>query len=912
MTTPLLATKLHVPLPRPDLIDRPRLLERLEEGASRKLTLISAPAGFGKTTLVSTWVQRASSQVAWLSLDEGDNDPTRFLSYLLAALDGSWPGVGQVAGAMLQSPQPPPAEAVLTALINDIAALPPDLPPALTLVLDDYHAVSAEPVHRAVAFLVDHVPPAAHLMILTRADPPFSLARLRARGELTEIRVAELRFVTEEAARFLNQALGPVLSAEEVALLERRTEGWIVGLQLAALSMRDREDLSEFITGLSGSHRYIVDYLTEEVLGRQSNRIREFLLRTSILDCLSGPLCEAVADTGGAEPYAGPPPSAQEILEYLERANLFVVPLDDERGWYRYHHLFADVLRSRLQQVSPGLVPDLNRRAAEWYEQAGLVRDAIRHALAAACHEHAARLVEQNALSLMVRGELTTLQGWLQAVEDRIPGRPWLAIYQAWVLSLTGRLQDVEPWLEEAERCLSASDSAVEAHWMRGHMAAIRAHLATLRGDTRRAVDLSRLALEYLPESDRIVRSVATSTFAIACQLDGDLATAAQAFADAARLGVAGGNLFLAIGATAAQADILVQKGSLRQAAETYSAALDLATLPDGRQLPGAGRVYPGLAGILYEWNDLLAAAQHARRGIELLRQSGRLEPLVAGYATLARVQQAQGDLAGAEETISEAEQLARTRELSPAAAASIAAARVRLWLEQGRLELCAGWAEQTGLQPGSEIPYRHVADAVLLVRVLLALGNSEEALALAKRLLHWVEVAGLHGCVVELHVLEALALQLQGDAPQALEALRQAITAGQAEGYVRVFVDEGQSVEGLLRQAQWRGVAPEYLRWLLAAFGAHAKHEGERPVVERAGHYAPVGPLTLVEPLSPRELEVLRLVAEGRSNRGIADLLVVAPSTVKKHVSNIFGKLGVQSRTQCVARARELRLIGD
>ncbi len=908
MTTPLLATKLHVPPPRTDLVDRPRLLQRLEEGACGKLTLISAPAGFGKTTLVNAWVQRAGRRVAWLSLDDGDNDPTRFLSYLIAALDIGRPGVGQVAGSMLHSPQPPPAEAVLTVLINDIAALPADLPVALTLVLDDYHAISAEPVHRAVGFLVDHMPPAMHLILLTRADPTFSLARLRAQDELTEIRAAELRFTVEEATQFLTLALGPVLPAEEVTLLERRTEGWIAGLQLAALSMRGREDLSGFIARLSGSHRYIVDYLVEEVLDRQSESVGNFLLRTSILDRLSGPLCAAVTEVEGLGSLA----SAQETLEYLERANLFVVPLDDERGWYRYHHLFADVLRSRLQQVSPGVVPELHRRAADWYEQAGLVQDAIHHALAAGRQDYAARLVEQHALSLMVRGELTTLQGWLQAVKGQSPDRPWLAIYQAWVLSLTGRLQDVEPWLGEAERYISTSGSAGETRHMRGHILAIRAHLATLRGEARQAIDLSRLALEHLPASDRTVRSVATSVSAIACQLEGELAAAAQAFADAARLGVAGGNLFLAVGATAAQADILTQQGRLRQAAETYAAALELAALPDGRQLPGAGRAYPGLAGILCEWNDLEAASHHARRGIELLRQSGRVEPLAAGYAMLARVRQAQGDLAGAEEAAGEAEKLAHSRVLSSGAAASIAAARVRLWLAQGRLEPCAAWAEQTGLEPGSEIPYRRLGEAVVLARVLLALGESEAALSLTEQLLQSAKAAGLSGCVVELLVLQSLALQSGGDLPEALKALDQAITAGQAEGYVRVFVDEGQPMEGLLRRARSHGVVPDYVSRLLAAFGARASDEGGRVAAERSARVAPGGPPSVVEPLSPRELEVLQLLAEGCSNREIAEQLVVAPSTAKKHVSNIFGKLGVQSRTQCVARARELRLIGE
>jgi LuxR family maltose regulon positive regulatory protein len=896
METPLLTTKLYIPPIRPELVPRPHLIERLNEGLHRKLTLISAPAGFGKTTLLSEWVADCGWPVAWISLDEGDNDLTRFLAYLIAALQSVDGNIGQGLLAALQSPGAVNVEAVLTTLLNEIA----DLPDSFILILDDYHLIEAQPIHQALTFLLDHLHPlpgGMHLVIATRVDPPLPLARLRSRGQLTELRTADLRFTPDEAAAFLNQVMGLGLSAEDVAVLEVRTEGWIVGLHMAALSMqgRDKEHIAGFVASFTGSHRYSLDYLTGEVLLQQPESVQTFLLRTSILDRLTGSLCDAV--TGQSD--------GQTMLKLLEAANLFIVPLDDERRWYRYHHLFANLLRRQLSKTQPDLLPALHLQASDWYGKTGLVGEAVSHALAAEDVERAARLVERRALAMIFLGELTTLVGLLDALPDEVVrSRPWLCIAHAWALVFAGLLDGVELRLEGAETALDRFGDArraegpvlstVEGRHIAGHISAIRAYVAALRGDMSRAAELTREALEQLPEEDLAVRGLSAGLLGSVLRWSGDLVAAAQALANAIAITQAASDSHTTVEALNNLAAVQLAQGQLHKTVATCQDALLLAgeyVKRGGRPLPSAGSGYYLMSQVLREWNDLEAALRHAREGIELCEQWGWSEGLAFGYRRLARALQAIGDIDGAHEAIQKARQAAS--DLSPWFGAHMAAHQARLWMAQGNLTAASRWVRESGLSADDEPDHQYMVEYSILVRVLIAQGKLDEALGLLARLLEMAEVAGAILVVIEILALQAMALQAQGKDVQALTALERALSLAEPEGYVRIFIDEGAPMAALLRTVASRGIALDYVGKLLAALGETAP---------------PVTPLA--EPLSERELEVLRLLAAGLSNREIAAELFLAVGTVKKHTSNIYSKLNVSKRTRAVARARELGLL--
>jgi len=878
MTAPLLATKLHIPATRPETVARPRLIQRLNAGLYRRLTLVSAPAGFGKTTLLSQWLERRNGAAAWLSLDEGDNDPARFLGYLVAALQTVNAGIGVGVQAALLSPQPPPLTSLLAALINEIAAAPEADAP-LVLVLDDYHLVQDRQVHDAVAFLLERLPPppaGAHLIIASRTDPPLPLSRLRIRHQLTELRAADLRFTTDEAAAFLNQTMGLALSPQDVAALETRTEGWIAGLQVAALSMQGRQDTAGFIRAFTGGHRYVLDYLVEEVLQRQPAEVQTFLLQTAILDRLAAPLCNALTfrDDG------------QTTLEALERANLFIVPLDDERRWYRYHRLFADLLRAQLGRDAA--LP-LHHRAADWYERHGYTAEAIGHALAAQDTGRAAELVAAHGRQMLVRGELTTLLRWLAALpETAIRARPMLAVYDAWALTLTGQGEKAEGWLESA---LAAAGDSPALSEVQGHAAAIRAYIAAQRGDTAQTTEQANRALALLPQDELTVRSVVAFTLGATCVMSNDLAGAARAFAEAGRLGQQGGNLHAAVSAVCHLADLQVRQGRLRQAAETYRRALALATGPQGRLLPVAASAHSGLGELLHEWNDLEAAARHLAKGIELGAQWGNVDALCGDHVALARVRLAQRDLAGALASLEEAERLVREQTVHPLAAAQVGAFRAHLWLVEGNLAAAGRWVQDRGLTVESDPATMHGGEALVLARLLMARGKAAAAARWLARLLAWADGSGRLGDTAQVLAMLALA-----DSAQSLAHLERALSLAEAEGYVRLFVDEGPPMAALLRRAAWQGIAADYAGRLLAVF--------------EAGAASPPPSGALPEPLSERELEVLRLVAAGLSNREIAGRLVIAVSTVKSHTNSLYGKLNVKNRTQAVARARALGLL--
>ena len=902
---PQFATKLYVPRLRAQLVSRVRFHEQLTQGMEGALTLVSAPAGFGKTTVLAQWLAQSGTPVAWLSLEPTDNDPVRFLSYLIAALQRLDPWIGTTALALLQTLQPPSPETVLAVLTNDLARREGG---DFALVLDDYHVIEDVLIHRALASLVEHLPPHLHLIIVTRADPPLPLARLRAHGQLTELRAAELRFETQEISAFLRTVAGLELAPEAIVALEQRTEGWIAGLQFAALSLRGRTDVSAFLAAFTGSHRFVLDYLSEEVLSRQAAPILAFLLHTCILERLSGPLCAAVAgqQDGGT--------ASQGMLEALERANLFVVSLDDERRWYRYHHLFAEVLRTRLQQLSPDLVPELHRRASAWYEQHGLFAEAVQHALAAADIEHAVRLIEQHALPVAGRGQTQTALGWLNSLpEALVRARPALCIAHAVLLMLfTRQSEAAEARLQDAERLIQRDTPAEQARLIRGWVAQIRADPACYTGDLVRTVALAQEALELLPETEVMGRAAALAYTAHACQITGDVTPESERLVAATVAPArAGGNLFTILRSLTLLARLHVLQGRLGEAATLYDTAVQEiggpAVLP---ALSSGPAYYFGLGEVLRERNDLEGAERHLARGLRVLEGATKVdaEVITLGYTAMARLQQARGQTSQAGATLDAFVRLAHTRHFVPLLVARGAAVRAQLELAQGNLTSAMRWADASGCTLDEDPNFLHEPEYLTLARVRLAQGRStpqgpvlRAVLCFLERLFDEAERKARLGSVLEILILRALAFDAQGQRAAALTTLERALQLGEPEGYVRLFVDEGAPMRILLRRMRARGIAPDYITLLLTAFA------GKHPAVPHH-HAGDAG--VLVEPLTAREGEVLRLLEAGASNHDIACRLILSLGTVKKHVSNICSKLGVQRRTQAIAKARALQLL--
>ena len=908
----LLATKLNVPGSRPGLVPRPRLSERLDEGLRRGLVLVCAPAGYGKTVLLAEWAQRCQVPAAWLSLDSGDNDPARFWRHAIAALDRVHAGIGGRVGPLLGPPAPPSFEPLVTALINELAAGPGG--DGVLLVLDDYHVIGSQPVHASVGFLLEHRPPGLHVALASRSDPPLALARLRARGQLTELRAADLRFTADEAVGLLEQTgAGPDLALPEaaVAALVARTEGWAAGLQLAALSLRGQEDVARFVAAFTGSHRYVLDYLAEEVLERQSEQVRAFLLETSVLDRLSGELCDAVTGRTGS----------QALLEHVERAGLFLVPLDEVRGWWRYHHLFADLLRARLHAEQPGQVAQLHRNAAVWYEEHGLADEAIRHAVAAGEMTSAARLIERHFdAAHSLRGEAATIQRWLTPLPaDLVRSRPRLLLAQAVPAATGGRLEEAEQLIDAAE--LASAGTAGEpleptigkAGSLLVNVPALialaRGYLAQLRGDGPGSAEFARRGMAEIRDGEWILRSVAQGQLAVAEWLGGRLTGAERAFTE----GIAGRR---AAGLPTWSAWESYELGRVQQAQSRLDAvvltceqALD-ATARDGQApLPAAGPAYVGLGEVAYQRNELDGALSHVTDGIALCRSFVYTVPLAAGLATLAWIRQATGDPAGALAAMGEA---VRAAPGPPGLVNPVPAQRARLLLAQGDLSGAAHWADEAGLGADDEPEFPREPGQLVLARILLAQGRPGAVLALLDRLHAAAGAQGRTGSLIEIGALRALALAASGDEPAALNALAGALVLACPQGYVRVFADEGPPMAALLgrlvaaqraEHATARRVPLDCLARLQRAFDA--------------GHAAPVpGPAAtaavpgIVEPLTGRELEVLEMLAAGRSNQAIAGQLFVSLDTVKKHVGHVLGKLGAANRTEAVARARQLGLI--
>ena len=906
----LLATKLYVPRPQPGFVPRPRLVQALSQGLARGRVLICAPAGFGKTSLLADWARGGGRPVAWLGLDAGDNDPARFWRYVVAALDQAQPGIAGRLGALLGPPAPRSFEGLVTALINELAAQAGR--DEVLLVLDDYHLVDSGPVHESVAFLLENLPPGLLVVVSGRADPPLPLPRLRARGQLAELRAAELRFTTGEAAALLGAAAGPVLPDTAVAVLTARTEGWAAGLQLAALSLRGRADAAGFVAAFSGSHRFVLDYLGDEVLDGQPGPVRAFLLETSVLERLSGELCDAVTGRSGS----------QAMLHHIERAGLFLVPLDEVRGWWRYHHLFADLLRARLEQEQPGRVQELHRAAAAWSDEHDLADDAVRHALAAGDAAWAARLVERHVEALLGRSEGATLHRWLSALPaESVRARPRLCLAQAYGAAMGFQVEALEALLDDAERAFAVSgDEPYEASAGRpvsslanvpAGIAFLRAVLARLRGDPALASDHNRQALAQLGEDDWLMCYLVRWNQAVADWLGGRPGPAERDLTEVlAELRAAGQFFagFLAMRVCYDLGEVQRAQGNLDAALATYRQALEEAG--ESSQTAITGPAHVGLAQVLYERDEVAAALDHATRGVTLCRQLTFTQSLATGLAVVARIRHAHGDVAGALEAMGEAGQAG----LSPQVIAllnPVPSQRARLLLAQGDVTAAAQWAKAAGLSPEDEPDYPREPAYLVLARVLLAQDRPGPALTLLQRLLATAASQGRTGSVIEIQALRALALAARGDHAGALGALAEAVTLACPQGYVRVFADEGAPMRALLtrlsaarkdQRAPARDIDPDYLAGLLRACG----QAGAAPPSRRAAAALP----GMVEPLTDREVEVLRLLAAGRSNQRIAHELVVTLDTVKKHVTHVLAKLGAANRTEAVARARQLGLI--
>ena len=894
MPTPLLETKWYVaPLPL-HTVPRPSLDERLNAGLHRKLTLVSAPAGSGKTTLVSAWMQHSDRPLAWLSLDDGDNDPARFFGYLLASLATLEDTIGQDIRGLLQASQSPNPELWASMLINDLSGT--ERP--LVLVLDDYHTIHQLDIHAAVGLLLERQPPHVHLVITTRHDPPLPLSRLRGRGQMTEIRQNDLRFTHDEATAFLTRAMGLELTEAQIETLVERTEGWITGLQLAGLSMqgRDPEGIARFIEGFTGRHHFVLDYLTDEVLQRQPEPIQQFLLRTCILERLSGPLCDAVLDVADDEP------ASLQTLQHLDAINLFLLPLDDERTWYRYHHLFAELLRARLQETAPDAAPDLHRRAATWYETNDLGSDAVHHALATGDREWAADVIERQIkmMATWTRTDVSILLQWLRALpDDVVRRRPWLWLFTFRTMFSTGQIEESLRLLDELEDGLRANPSLPDSQRVLQLAAADRASFAATRGDVRQAVTFAQHYLAQVDEGDTVARIRGEATLGMAYYRSGDMARAEQAFERAIDHAQASDFIVAAVPFLCNLAAVQITCGHLRQARETCLRAMQRGTVGETR-IAAAGFAGLVMAEILYEHNDLGAAERHLLDGRALLESGGIGDHFGNMHAALARVKQAQGDHEAAQQAIQWAMQLARASS-NPRVVVRAAAQQARIWLAHGQLELATEWAHEYGEL--GETEYIREYEDLTLARVWLSGGRADRALQLLDDLRQSAAAAGRLGSVFEIQALRSVALQALGQRDRALDALESALTRARPEGYVRVFLDAGQPMRALLKLAASRGIEPGYVTRLLAAFDAPAG-------AVLAASAAAAADQPLVEPLSERQLEVLGWLQQGLTNKEIAQRLYISLPTVKSHTRSIYGKLGVHSRKEAVAKAEALGIL--
>ncbi|MHB9090246.1 MAG: LuxR C-terminal-related transcriptional regulator [Chloroflexota bacterium] len=858
----------------------------------RRLTLVSAPAGFGKTTLISTWARQARLPVTWLSLDETDNDPTRFLSYLVAALQQIDAKIGQDVRGMFEASPAPRTDAVVGALANDLLTCPIDF----VLVLDDFHVIHENCIHEAIQSLVAHQPPRLHLLIATREDPQLPLARMRASGELGEVRAQELRFTPQEEAAFLSDVMGLALEPQDIDALDSHVEGWIAGLQLAALSMQNRENPAELIAALAGSHHFILGYLTEEVLRQQTPEVRSFLLETSVLTRLTGPLCDAV--TGRA--------NGDTMLRQLYTANAFVVAIDEAHAWYRYHHLFADLLRSELRRTQPQLVPTLHVRASEWYEAEGSAADAIEHALAAQDYPRAVRLLEVHARPVTLQGYAQTVESWLRRLprEWRVGG-PRANLAFGWSLLLRGQLGQIEAYARDAEAAATERSRAgahEEAAAIIAEACALRATVLSVLGDTERGYVLAREAVARAPHDDIYLQGMVRFTLASVHIYAGDVVQAIEVYQEALPLCQAAGNTAAALLTLANLMLLHVIRGQPQAAADLCRPILAAAEQSPGARSPALATVYGNYAEVLYEWNELPDSRRLAEQALALGKRGGHVAAVAYGHLLLSRLLLAEGDLPGAESTLAQALQtlsLGVPDWVGP----RLTAQQVVLALAGGDETAASRVLRESGVRLDDPVSERRELLHIAYLRLLLHQGRRaphapylDQALDLADRLRALAEQTGRTGRVLEVLVLRALLHQAHGDAKRALSDLGRALSLAEPEGYLRLFVDEGAPIERLLRAALVRGVQSIYVARLLAAFP------------DRPGATSPQR--DLVEPLTEREIDVLRLIARGLSYEEVAQQLVISLNTVRFHVKAVYGKLGVDRRAAAIDRARVLKIL--
>lgn len=916
MAIPVLPTKLYAPPLRAQVLRRPALTAKLNNPAHYPLTLIAAPAGFGKTTLVTEWLTHGEQRAAWLALDEDDNEVGRFLTYLIAALRTvAMAKLGEAVLTLLQSPQPPPLRTLLHTLAHEfINALPP-----CVLVLDDYHVISAQPIHEAVLFLLDHVP-TLRWIINTRADPPLALGRLRARQQLLELRAADLRFLPEETDQLLNDVLQLTLSGDAVQELQTKTEGWIAGLQLAALALQSSPERTAFIHAFYGSHRYVADYLVDEVLRHLPDELQDFLLQTAIAERLCAELCEAVRDSQPGNRGQDDTQDASSILEYLERANLFLIPLDNNRQWYRYHHLFADLLRQRLQRRHPTLVPTLHRRAAAWFAQNQQIDDAMRHLFAAKAFEQAADLLEQHQETLWMQGRFVILRQWLSSLPtELITERPQLLLAQVWTHVLTdaaattiaGLFQQTEAAI--VHTAATAGDDQSGLNPLQGSLAAIRAVYCSKQEASADVIANAQQALACLPQASGSWRSIALMALGFAYEMEGAVRAAEQTFTEAIHLCQRDGNHYSAQVSSMRLARTYLVQGQLRRAAATYTTVRAEAAQRNMAQLPNTVHAYINLGRLHYEWNELTAAIDQLQLGLTYLQGQEASWLQFEGMVILARAQQAQGEVAAALALLTQAEGIAQAIPFpwtKGAAASTLVRARLALGHETGADQ----WLAQAQIQSTAPLNRLREADHFTAARVLLTQGRSAEALPLLTHLIEAAEPAGRLKIVIESCVLAALGQQQQGKSRPAQVILQKALTLAAPEGYIRTFVDEGAPMRWLLatvstqlrQQPNPEQTHPlaRYLDKILNSFPEESAAETAFLRTKQPQSQP------LLEPLSARELELLQLMAAGLSNQEIADRLIITLGTVKSHANHIFGKLGVQGRVKAINRARELALL--
>lgn len=917
----ILSTKLFIPRPRKNLVSRQRLIDRLNAGQDKKLTLIAAPAGFGKTTLLSEWIPNSPQCVTWLSLDEGDNSPVRFWMYFIAALQTISPELGRGIQALLPSIQSKDIESILTVLINEINTFGEPF----VHVFDDYHIIDNPEIDHELAYLIDHQPSNLHLIIATRENPHLPLARLRARDQLNELRASDLRFISSEVAGFLH-AMNLDLSAKDILALEGRTEGWIAGLQLAALAlgaMPEQRDAASFIKSFTGTHHFVMDYLIDEVLQQQSEKLQQFLLRTAILDRLCGPLCDAV--------LLDPSTPGQKTLEYIERANLFIIPLDNERHWYRYHHLFADLLLQRLgQSQTPEEIAQYHISASEWFEKNGDPAQEFRHLIAAREYGRAAGLAERTWQGMYESFQSAVWLGWVKHLpEEVICSRPVLCTQIAWAFMDAHEVDASESRLQDAERCLEGpSDDMVIVDQelfrsLRARIAFARAYNGQTRRDFLSAIKYADLAYQLIPEENENLRAQTTAILGATYLINGDLVAACRSMNDWIDNSLKVGNYYYAYAyAMAEKADILTAQGYLRQSLKTYQESIELASKHDSGVLRVMAHHYLGMAILFHEMGDEKAADQHLQKSIGLAGLHTSVDWSYRRCVAQARMKESAGELEAAIELLDETKRF-YIKTLIPHTR-PIDAIKARIYLKQGRLSKAKEWVKERGLSVNDDLSYLREYEHITLARVLVAEYQNHrkecaitEALSLLDRLLNAAKDTKRMGSMLEILVTQALAYQAQGSASRALALLERALILAEPEGYLRMFLDEGAGMRQLLREAAAHGILPDYTGKLLLAFEANQR--GKREETPRSASPAsssliePEGQpakYVLVEPLSQRELEVLRLFKTELSGPEIAHELMIALSTVRTHTKSIYSKLSVNNRRAAVRRAIELGLI--